>query len=486
MNIFDQFLSNFQTNIEIFRKDSLNIKVKVNEHTFHLNDEVTVVPPYMISCKSYCKQRWRGRSLKDLFSNEFRSRPISEYQYLVENGRLFINEIPVNSLDYIIRNGDYIQHKILFIELPVNTDRVTILYDTPDFLVVYKPYGIPCHPQGRYNKLSLTKIVQNEYLSKLDSVKNDESYQGYIHPINRLDRVTSGLVLLSKNQETTKILSKRISQAHKYYIAKIKANTFEFVQSIKSKNLKGVEVSELSKDESHGLFSHRIKCEIDIKVLKNRQGDCLMSSVDTSNNGKSALTYFYPITIDNGSKIFKKQKIQGDSGEYSLILCKPITGKTHQIRVHLQYIGFPIFQDFLYENNLNTKKTDQIGFKYFNSNYVANLDINFDQIDPEIKQSPLKEICFGGGGVLTFNQEKKIASVEYLIEPPLGICLHSLMYIIPRNSESEIDMVLRCNRFPKWVTDTNSSFDIEDFLSNWPIWNESYLEKYELVPEYIV
>ncbi|KAK6591014.1 N-terminal part related to RNA [Cryptosporidium xiaoi] len=485
MGTLDRLLSNFQTNIEIFRKDSLNIKIKVNEHTFNLDEEVTVVPPYMISCKSHCKERWRNRSLRDLFSNEFRSRPISEYQDLVDNGRLFINRMPINSLDYIIRNGDHIEHKILFIELPVSTDKVTILYDTPGFLVVYKPHGIPCHPQGRYNKLSLTKIVQAEYLSKSECNDSVGLRERYIHPINRLDRVTSGLVILSKNPETTKKLSKRITQAHKYYIAKIKASVSEFIETLKSKVINGVEISELSPEESHGLFSHRIKCEIGIRVLKNRQGESLMSSIDTNEDSKLALTYFYPIIINKGSEIYKKQKLQSDSNNHSLILCKPVTGKTHQIRVHLQYIGFPIYQDFLYEHNLNVEKTDHPGFKYFNSNYVAKLDIDIKDIDPEIKESPLKEICFGGGGVLTFNQEKNIASVEYLIEPPLGICLHSLMYIIPADSDSDGDMVLRCNKFPKWVINTGF-FNLEDFLSNWPIWNELCLEKYDSAPEYIV
>lgn len=470
MSLCDSSIICHENGIEISHKDTIILKIKKqNVSNSEIEDYITVVPPYMFEYQAFCKLRWRDRTLKDLFSNEFRTRPIEEYQRLIDQGRLFVNSVPADSLEYIVRNGDEIKHKSLFIELPAGPDNISILYESSTILAVFKPCGIPCHPQGRYNKLSLTKIIKSEYLSKTD-VNN-----AYIHPINRLDRVTSGLVILSKDSSTTKSLSSRVQFARKYYLAMINGSISDFISFISHSNIEGVSIKELSPEESHGITSHVIKCEIGLKTLKNREGESLITQVDTSKDGKHSLTYFFPLisryTI-NGPKRQKKNQ----SSEYSVLLCKPITGRTHQIRAHLKHIGFPIVQDILYSGKNFPKNESNIsGLEFTYSRLSACCEYNIKDLDiKELLDGSLQSTYFAGGGKMSIDTSAGLASVEYFVEPPIGICLHSLLYILPPELPTDKHLILKCELLPKWITN-NIDIDIKEILRDWPYWQKPML-----------
>lgn len=470
MNSNNTLVKYHKRNIEISPRDSKILKIKKhNCCDTKIEDHIIVVPPYMFEYESFCKLRWRDRTLRDLFLNEFRTRPIEEYQRLIDQKRLIVNDVPVDSLDYVVRNGDKIQHRSLFIELPGGSDKVKILYESSTILAVFKPCGIPCHPQGRFNKLSLTKIIQSEYLSKINVSST------YIHPINRLDRVTSGLVLLSKDSLTTKNLSSRIQFAQKYYIAMINGNSSNFISHISQNNIEGTSIRELLPEESYGITSHVIKCEIGLKILKNREGESLLTNVDNSEDGKYSLTYFFPLNLGSITNQSKKQRTS-QYGEYTILLCKPITGRTHQIRAHLKYIGFPIVQDVLYNNEILAKnKTNISNFEFSNSNLFASCEYKIKDLDiEELLKCPIQKKYFAGGGTMSLNPSDGIAYVEYLIEPPIGICLHSLLYILPPNLPTEKCLIFKCEILPKWITD-NKSINITEILKGWPYWNKKVL-----------
>ncbi|KAH8581609.1 pseudouridine synthase [Cryptosporidium sp. chipmunk genotype I] len=471
MNSTNVLIRYSELNIEISLKDAKTLKIKKRDcNGTETEDYVIVVPPYMFEYESFCKLRWRDRTLRDLFLNEFRTRPIEEYQRLIDQRRLSVNDAPVDSLDYIVRNGDKIKHRSLFIELPAGPDKVKILYESSNILAVFKPCGIPCHPQGRFNKLSLTKIIQSEYLSKLN-IKST-----YIHPINRLDRVTSGLVLLSKDSLTTKTLSSRVQFAHKYYLAMINESSSNFISHISQSNIEGVSIRELSPDESHGITSHVIKCEIGLKTLKDREGESLITSTDNSENSKYSLTYFFPLISGSNINQTKRQKTN-KSDEHSILLCKPITGRTHQIRAHLKYIGFPIVQDVLY-NNISPESEPNISCSNFtNSNLFASCIYNLKDLEiEELLEYSTQRKYFAGGGSMSLNSSDGPAYVEYLVEPPIGICLHSLLYILPPSLPTEKYLIFKCEILPKWI-DENTNSKIVEILKDWPYWNKSLLNE---------
>lgn len=469
MRLCDSFITCHEKGIEISYKDGRILKVKNNDSDSEIEDYILVVPPYMFEYQAFCKLRWRDRALKDLFSNEFRTRPIEEYQRLIDQGRLFVNDVPADSLEYIVRNGDKIRHKSLLIELPTGPDSIRILYESSNILAVFKPCGIPCHPQGRYNKLSLTKIIQSEYLSKTDVNST------YIHPINRLDRVTSGLVILSKNSSTTKNLSSRVQFAQKYYLAMVNGSISSLISFISHNNIEGVSIKELSPEESYGITSHVIKCEIGLKTLKNREGESLITQIDTSKDGKYSLTYFFPLISRSKINEPKRQK-KNQLSEYSILLCKPITGRTHQIRAHLKHIGFPIVKDILYSNEILPKNERCIsGFEFTSSKLSVFCEYNIKDLDiEELLDDPLQNIYFAGGGTMSLDTSSGLASVEYLVEPPIGICLHSLLYVLPPELPTERHLILKCKLFPKWLTN-NTSIDVLETLRGWPYWHRPML-----------
>lgn len=174
-----------------------------------------------------------------------------------------------------------------------------IVFEDENVLVVNKPSGLSSHAGGVYEDNNLFDILKAQ--KKYDT----------LHLINRLDLDTSGLVLLAKNKLAagklnTEMYWKRIHK--KYY-----AVTFGAVK--------------LKKDESVVLDY----------PLKEKRGTHIKWKIKVDKNGQPAQTFVKLV------EIFVK-----DGKVFSLVECSPITGRQHQIRVHLAHIGNPIVGDKIY------------------------------------------------------------------------------------------------------------------------------------------
>ncbi|KAG2734651.1 hypothetical protein G9P44_002657 [Scheffersomyces stipitis] len=251
------------------------------------------VHPYYFTYLTYCKMRWRDRKLLDIFVDEFRDRSAEYYKKAIDAGQVTLNKKPAN-LDSIVRNGDLISHRTYRKEPPVSSREIKIVYEDDDLIAIDKPSGIPVHPTGRYRYNTITKIFQHE-MGKV------------VHPCNRLDRLTSGLMFLGKTAKGADKLVKQIRErsVRKEYIARVKG---EFP-------LEEVEVDQPMRTIAHKLGLNRI----DLK------------------EGKDAKTAFRRVSYD-------------PEHDTSIVKCIPLTGRTHQIRVHLQYLGHPIANDPIYSN----------------------------------------------------------------------------------------------------------------------------------------
>lgn len=163
-----------------------------------------------------------------------------------------------------------------------------ILFEDEDIIVVNKPYNMPVHPSKNHVSDTLANGLKN-YLGE----------DAGIHIITRLDRDTSGIVLASKNPHTAKILTDEMKNGNiqKEYIAVVNGCPAP---------LMGVIDAPIDRDTG-------IKRKV-------------------SQNGKPALTEY---------EVMKK-------GEFSALKLIPKTGRTHQIRVHLSYLGCPIYGDSMY------------------------------------------------------------------------------------------------------------------------------------------
>ncbi|CAL9728808.1 bifunctional protein Rib2p [Monosporozyma unispora] len=276
--------------------NSLSGKNKQNEPDYEVKIENNLrkIEPYYFTYKTFCKLRWRDKNLLDVFTSEFRDRSKEYYKEAIENGSVYLDDEPA-TLDSVIRNGQLITHKLHRHEPPVTAIPVKIVHQDDNILVIDKPSGVPVHPTGRYRFNSVTKMLEKEL--------------GFtVHPCNRLDKQTSGLMFLAKTPKGADEMGDQLKarEVSKQYIARV--------------------VGEFPIEE--------ITIEKSLKTLEPRVALNVVCKEDDA-DGKHAKTVFKRISYD---------------GKTSIITCKPLTGRQHQIRVHLQYLGFPIANDPIYSN----------------------------------------------------------------------------------------------------------------------------------------
>lgn len=210
-------------------------------------------------------------------------------------------------------------------EPPVTATPIGVVHEDNDIIVINKPAGVPVHPAGRYNYNSVVEILRAE-----------RGYTFNPSPCNRLDRLTSGVMFIGKNRKAADELSIQIKErtVKKEYVARV--------------------VGEFPEGD--------IVCEKPILQISPKLG---LNRVRA--NGKEARTVFrrlayYPPPAAKGTK--NPQEEGGDAttknttngqpwknlSGYSIVRCMPLTGRTHQLRVHLQFLGHPIANDPIYAN----------------------------------------------------------------------------------------------------------------------------------------
>ena len=224
----------------------------------------------------------------------------SKIQKLMKEEKIIVNGKSVNN-SYSVRNEDVIEiNDKLDYTISVEPEDIplNIVYEDDDLIIINKESGMVVHPApGHYSG-----TLVNALLFKYGKLAGEEFRPGIVH---RLDKDTSGLMLVAKNEETLEKLSDMISK-----------------KEVERKYLAIVD----------GVIKHETGT-VDAPIgrdLNNRQK---MAVTDV--NGREAITHF---------KVLERF----DNNTY--IECKLDTGRTHQIRVHMAYIGHPIIGDTLYGN----------------------------------------------------------------------------------------------------------------------------------------
>lgn len=231
-----------------------------------------------------------------------------------------MNGKAVATTAHIVKNGDVISHTLHRHEPPVTALPISVLFEDNDMIVINKPSGVPVHPAGRYNYNSVVEIMRAE-----------RGHQFNPLPCNRLDRLTSGVMFVAKNPKAAEKLSLQISgrTVRKEYVARVRG---EFP-------------------------AETVVCDQPILQVSPKLG---LNRVRAS--GKTARTVFkrleyYPPTLDEEvqNMSLEESKLAEvrpwlKKGGYSIVRCLPVTGRTHQLRVHLQFLGHPIGNDPIYCN----------------------------------------------------------------------------------------------------------------------------------------
>lgn len=229
-------------------------------------------------------------------------------QKLIEDGEITVNG-NISKANYKIKNGDFIVIKMPEpeqLEVKPEDIKLDVVYEDTDLLVVNKPQGMVVHPAaGNY-----TGTLVNALLAHC---KDLSGINGVIRPgiVHRIDKDTSGLLVVAKNDKAHLGLAKQIKEhaVARKYIALVHGII----------------------PESRGVIEAPIG-----RDAKDRKKMAV-----TVRNSKSAVTRY---------------KVLERFDKYTLVECTLETGRTHQIRVHMAYIGFPVAGDPLYgpkKNPLN-------------------------------------------------------------------------------------------------------------------------------------
>ncbi|RAH67662.1 pseudouridine synthase family protein [Aspergillus aculeatinus CBS 121060] len=287
------------------------------------------VKPYHYTYNTYCKERWRGRELLDIFLSEFRDRPAEYYKKALETGLVCVNGKP-GTPHTVVKNGEIISHTLHRHEPPVTGKEIGIIHEDDDLIVIDKPAGVPVHSAGRYH-----------YNSVLEILRSQRHPDWVPRPCNRLDRLTSGVMFLGKHPKAAEMMCE-----------KLKARTLqkEYVARVKGRFPDGVVVCDqpiMSVSPKVGL--NRVRATGKEAKTKFRRLAYIPPSAAAagSGDGDAAGEVGWPARTG----VATPPPIYANEEEgYSIVHCLPLTGRTHQIRVHLQFLGHPISNDPIYSN----------------------------------------------------------------------------------------------------------------------------------------
>lgn len=220
------------------------------------------------------------------------------------SGRISINGRAVK-LDYILREEDKLLIKLEakeHQEIQPEEIPIHIVYEDDAILVLNKEPYMVVHPTKSYQSGTLSNAVMHHYRS---SGKNT-----IIRLVSRLDMNTSGLIILAKNQFVHSRISQDMQddQYDKYYVAMVKGDFPEDLPLI------------------------------DLPIYRDEDGP------------------YQRVVDERGQKSLTEVKVLHRAGGHSMLLLKLLTGRTHQIRVHLSHLGYPIIGDDLYGGDLSVMK----------------------------------------------------------------------------------------------------------------------------------
>ena len=242
-----------------------------------------------------------GERIDALLARSMEGLTRSAAQRLVNDGEVFVNGSPVRK-NYKCRSGD-----VIFAELPEAEDvpllaqdiPLCVAYEDDDVIVVNKPRGMVVHPAPGHPDNTLVNALMFHCGASLSGI-GGEKRPGIVH---RIDKDTSGLIIVAKNDTAHQKLSEQLSDRSlsRVYEAVVKGRL---------------------RDDSGTVSAPIGRHPADRKKM-----------AVTEKNSRSAVTHWEVIARYKG---------------YTHVRCRLETGRTHQIRVHMAHIGHPLLGDYTY------------------------------------------------------------------------------------------------------------------------------------------
>lgn len=247
----------------------------------------------------------KGKRLDIYIAENFNELSRTMIKKLIESNNILVND-ESEKVSYKVQANDNIsidvpeakETKLKAQEIPLD-----IIYEDSDIIVVNKPKGMVVHPANGNPDGTLVNAILSICKNSLSGI-GGELRPGIVH---RLDKDTSGLIIVAKNDKAHINMSEQIKERNvkKTYIALVRGNVPEEEATI------NMPIGRSTKDRK---------------------------KMAVTKNGKQAITHF---------KVLKRYS------KYTLLEIKIETGRTHQIRVHMAEIGYPVVGDAVYSNGKN-------------------------------------------------------------------------------------------------------------------------------------
>ncbi|MHB8139419.1 MAG: RluA family pseudouridine synthase [Smithellaceae bacterium] len=213
-----------------------------------------------------------------------------QWRHEISGGKILLNGLIVTDPIIPINGGEILAWDGSHIIEPDVDERIAILYEDEWFIAVNKTGNLPVHPSGRYFNNTLVAMLEDRYDRK-------------VYPVHRLDRETSGVILLAFDGKCAGALSESLAMGLKEYLALV-----------------------------HGLFPNN-EMIVDLPLGSDNESAVGKKRKAWVGGTETAMTRFRKVLW---------------AGHISLVRCFPETGRLHQIRAHLEAAGYPIVGDKLY------------------------------------------------------------------------------------------------------------------------------------------
>jgi len=316
--------------------DSLKLSLPPSAYRDPLSG-VRILPCSTRRLRCATKAKWCGRPVVAVLQEEFAdlARP-DVMQRVLERGLLRVNDKPVESQSasqILLKSSDVLSRIVHWHEPPayvpekIEVTKVSLpssicaeygVDENALILACNKPATVPVHPCGPYLGNSMTMMVeaQENYLESLS-----------LTPLHRTDRVTSGLTLCCTDPALSRVFHKCSTdhQVKKLYLARVSGKFVDCARDLDNSR------SQQALGSCRWIDHSKI-VEVDVPI----------ETVDPSAGIRKATVNGKP-----SKSLFRLIEYNPENGS-SLVACCPVTGRNHQLRVHLQWLGFPIVGDIIY------------------------------------------------------------------------------------------------------------------------------------------
>ena len=405
-----------------------------------VENNIRLIEPYEFKYQLYIKRRWIGKKLIDVLDSEFQAFPKEYYSQAITDGKILINNNKTTN-DYILKDNDFLTHLTIRNENPIIAKKLDIVFEDENYLVVDKPSSWPVHICGGYNFNTLQRILMDEYkyndikiLHRLDKqtsgivifAKNKESadvFRSKLHT-DEVQKIYLARVKGNFVPQDKKVICKKYIKAldksrgihtdvsdievEKYLKNKKKEESIKKNKKKENKKNKDKDFDNKNedKDEDNKINDKgdkERKNKINDNNSKDEEGedhknkDNNINEGEQNKNNNNIINEKEDIINQNKEDINNEEYNEKNEPKYaetefeflfydeksntSVVKCYPKTGRTHQIRIHLRSLGFPIANDPCYGGIIynDLKEFDNQKLKEFQFN-TENKDISVSEL----------------------------------------------------------------------------------------------------------